>query len=421
MEQYKNQIYKEAHADYAGRYLFTGFRTDTPLLFDKTSLKQQEANKTIYTITEQLSFSNVTSKTYVKGGARYTKAGTTGDAYAQNAASTATANRLQLSYTNLDEGPNRTDNVGGTDYTRTTGIQSITFKNPSDSTQTITLPDGGASGYTLTTKSLSAVTQGECYSPKTAKEIIFIPETGELVFGSEAYAMAQKNSDYSVTYTKSEFKEDDIIPQHYFECTTNSFVVDTTATTGYKQETINYRNPETQQIDYEINFSQKLTVNTLAKDAVPTTIATKLDEIIRSINEVYAMDDKISEVEKLIAAETDATERTNLEELKAQLKTEQTLKKSILRESFASGMTMAKGAQDVVNVALSNHGSRYLRLELTESRLKNQKTNFTKLLQDNDTVDLEDSVINYKQAKVIYEASISCASTVISKTLLDYI
>ncbi|MFA9464530.1 MAG: hypothetical protein ACERKN_09605 [Velocimicrobium sp.] len=418
LKQYKDQIYSDANADYAGRYLFTGFRTDTPLLYDKAALTQQEANNTIYTIKENLSFSDVTSKTYVKGGASYAP-GTAGDVYAQNAASTATASRLKLSYTNLDKGPDSTVTQGANNFTRKTGIQSITLTNPSNPADTITVDDTGTSGYTLTTMSLTDGTQGKCYSP-SAKEIIFIPETGELVFGSDAYAIARKNSDYSVAYTKTKFEEDDIMPQHYFECSTSEIVIDS-SNGSYKNETCGYSNPDSQKIDYEINFSQKLTVNTLAKDAVSTTIGTKVDEIVRAVNDVYDIKDKISEVEKLITTETNETELSNLKELKSQLETEQTLKKSILRESFSSGMTMAQEAQDMLNVALANHGSRYKRLQLTESRLKDQKTSFTALLDDNDKVELEDSVINYKQAQVVYDASLSCASTVISKTLLDYL
>lgn len=414
LEQYKEQIFAEANADYAGRYLFTGYRTDTPLLYDQSSLKQQEANKTIYTITENLSFSNVSSKTYVNGGAVYT-AGTAADTYAANAASTGTANRLQLSYTNLDTGAARTDNG----FSRTNGVQSITFTNPSDSSSTITVNADGTLGapYVLKTVSASATPQGACYNPG-AKEIIFVPETGEMVFGSDVYTMAQINSNYSVAYTKSEFKEDDIMPQHYFECTTSSIVA---TGAGYAEETMGYTNPSVQKINYEVNFSQKLTVNTLAKDAVSTTISTKVDEIIRAVNDVYDMADKISEVTKLLAVETNETEIANLTELKAQLETEQTLKKSILREAFSSGMTMTKNAQTTLNVALSNHGSRYQRLELTQGRLEDQKTSFTKLLSSNDKMELEDSVINYKQAQTVYDASLMCASTVITKTLLDYL
>ena len=49
----KNQIYQEGNANYAGRYLFTGFKTNTSLVFDK-----QEKNLE-YKITEEIDASKI--------------------------------------------------------------------------------------------------------------------------------------------------------------------------------------------------------------------------------------------------------------------------------------------------------------------------------------------------------------------------
>ncbi|MEG1741962.1 MAG: hypothetical protein RR237_03685, partial [Acetivibrio sp.] len=196
LNQFKKQIYEQGNSDYAGRYLFTGFRTDEPLLFDNNSLKEQKINNTLYTIKENLSFGSINNKSFVKGGAAYV-AGTPGDDYAKNAPTVESANRLQLSYTNLDKGPDNKVNAGGKDFVRKAGLQEITFTNPLNKAEKITLPDGGASGYTLKTVSSSEGTQGSCYTPGD-KEIIFVPETGELIFGKEAYSMAQKHSDFQV-------------------------------------------------------------------------------------------------------------------------------------------------------------------------------------------------------------------------------
>ena len=52
LKQFSKYIYEQnADADYAGRYLFTGFRTDVPMLFDK------EETGTTYTITENIDIS----------------------------------------------------------------------------------------------------------------------------------------------------------------------------------------------------------------------------------------------------------------------------------------------------------------------------------------------------------------------------
>lgn len=417
LKQYKEQVYDLANVDYAGRYVFTGYRTDTALLFDKKSIAAQKNNNTVYTITENLNFSNISGKSYIKGGASYA-AGTSGDDYKKDSPDMKTANRLQLSYSGLDEEDTTVTLPNGQTFTQTKGIQGITFTDPK--TGAVLDP----ASYTITTKSLNdQAVQGDAYTADP-DEIVFIPETGELIFGTNIYASAQQYSDISVEYTKSEFEAGDIMPEHYFECKTDSVVVNT-ASTGpgdlYKSQTIKYSNPKVQEIEYEINFSTKLQVNTLAKDAFSTTTGTKIDEIIRAVNDVFDMDDKIKEIDKLILAETNKEEIENLEVLKEQLETEKSLKQTVLENAFSSGMTTAKDAEAVINEATADHGSRYLRLTLTQERLKSQKTDFQEILDNNDGVDLEDSIINFEQAKVIYQASLSCTSTIITKTLLDYL
>ncbi len=64
LEQLKalgDEVYSTGDADYAGRYVFTGYRTDTSLSFDK------EYN-TKYEITEQLDNSSITQLTKVNTG-----------------------------------------------------------------------------------------------------------------------------------------------------------------------------------------------------------------------------------------------------------------------------------------------------------------------------------------------------------------
>ena len=54
------QIYQEGNSDYAGRYVFTGFKTDTSLTFDN------DCNHLKYTITEHLPATDIALHTYVE-------------------------------------------------------------------------------------------------------------------------------------------------------------------------------------------------------------------------------------------------------------------------------------------------------------------------------------------------------------------
>lgn len=61
------------------------------------------------------------------------------------------------------------------------------------------------------------------------------------------------------------------------------------------------------------------------------------------------------------------------------------------------------------------------RLNLTKSRLTEQKTNFTKLKSENEDIDLEEVVISYTAAELVYNASLTAASKVVQQTLLDFL
>lgn len=59
-----------------------------------------------------------------------------------------------------------------------------------------------------------------------------------------------------------------------------------------------FADPSDQNINYEVNFSQTLTVNTQAKDAFDTEIYRCLDYIERVIGDVTDDENRIADVEK---------------------------------------------------------------------------------------------------------------------------
>ena len=77
--------------------------------------------------------------------------------------------------------------------------------------------------------------------------------------------------------------------------------------------------------------------------------------------------------------------------------------------------------QESIDIALADIGNRMVRLNLTKSRLQDQKTNFTDLKSANEDVELEEVVINYASAQLVYNASLTAASKVVRQTLLDFI
>ena len=79
LKEFAGYIYEQnANADYAGRYLFTGFRTDEPMLF-KTA-----QTDTTYTIQEDIDINNINKYQYVYGEAEFSESSTADD-YANQA------------------------------------------------------------------------------------------------------------------------------------------------------------------------------------------------------------------------------------------------------------------------------------------------------------------------------------------------
>ena len=186
LKQYCEFIYEQnANMDYAGRYLFTGYRTDVPLLFEEDS-----ANVT-YTMTEELKINNIQKYNYVYGQPEYDDSKSASD-YANEASEYLETHRIQLSYNNCDE----------RDVT-------VTYTDASGKSQTIT----------AVTKSIADnKTFNEQYHPAD-DEIYFVPETGELVFGDGVYDSIRAGSDLEVQYSKTNFEKNDIRPEHYFSQT----------------------------------------------------------------------------------------------------------------------------------------------------------------------------------------------------------
>ena len=110
-----------------------------------------------------------------------------------------------------------------------------------------------------------------------------------------------------------------------------------------------------------------------------------------------------------------------LNDILSVLNTELDLKDGIMRQAYAKALTAMSNEEDRVNVATADIGTRYNRLELTESRLSTQQTEFTDLLSQNEDADLVDTVVNYNAMQTVYNASLSSAAKVVQNTLLDFL
>ena len=157
LQAYKERIYSEANADYAGRTLFSGYRTDSDVTFrtDETDAR--------YEISETLSATDITSASYIVNKTKMNTTSldtVTNDELPQD----VTVSRIRLSYAQLENA----DDITSIEYKKTADITAtrvvennnptvqidgggkITIENNSDGTTGVTITDGSVTNtYTL--------------------------------------------------------------------------------------------------------------------------------------------------------------------------------------------------------------------------------------------------------------------------------
>lgn len=388
LKGYVDGIFSDnANGTFSDRYVFTGYRTDTPLLFmeDTTNLE--------YKIKEQFDSTDITAVKVVTGGAEY-EDGKDAAYYAGKSPVESKVYRIALAYDNCSD----------------TKITGDTATDPVAAIQ-LKAADGSTISYAADTNVVKSTDAG-AYTPAAGK-INYSYDTGELIISDSVYDKIQeKGGKLEVTYAKKEFDKGDIRPEMYFECTS----YDT-----HSKRQLQYAEPKDQDIRYEINFNQVEKVNVQARDAIDTDIYRIVDYIESAVKAVNDVENKIADVEKKITNETDESKRTALNKLKEVLEQEKSLRTGVMQEAFSKGITVVDSAQSKVNVSIAALGARDSRMLMTKNRLADEKIDTEQVMSENEDIDIADAYINLTQADNLYQASLSSTAKILGNSLLNYI
>ncbi|MBQ6090029.1 MAG: flagellar hook-associated protein FlgL [Lachnospiraceae bacterium] len=403
LQELKSQVYQEGNANYAGRYLFTGYKTNTPLVFG------DECHTEHYTITETITSDQVEIGKRIVDTCPYKEFDLENyDSFdTETRPNEVTVYRLRLSY----------DNVRSVEDNA-----SFTLKIPSKLEDgTYELDDDGNRIYTdeFSENDMISLTSTDpsAYKPEP-DEIHFLADTGEIILGSEVYDKF-RNSDFEVTYEKQDFEKNELRPEHYFDCVRRDLSIEDE---DEREEKAIKFTAEDQKIAFEINFNQQMAINIQGREAFRHSLGRTVDDIVQAISDVDRVKDEIEEVKLAMKDDTLTDEQVaKLNDILSVLNTELDLKDGIMRQAYAKALTAMSNEEDRVNVATADIGTRYNRLELTESRLSTQQTEFTDLLSQNEDADLVDTVVNYNAMQTVYNASLSSAAKVVQNTLLDFL
>lgn len=399
-----DEVYSTGDADYAGRYVFTGYRTDTPLSF-------QEATEKKYSITEQLDKDDIDQVTFITTKA--TNGGVTSDVMDMTSNNYQSIDvdkediqqvdvyRFHLAYGSCDDTP------AALEY----GVKQADGTYP---TIPVTVVHDIDSPY----EAAAAAATGA----------IFVPETGELLLSKDAYDTLMKTKDdpttadvnegeIRITYEKSSWVKGDLRPEHYFYCTSDPGDPDKECV--YNENYLDV-NTERQDIEYDVGFNQTIRVNSTADECFKHSIGREVEDLVNAMQDVLDTEKIVSDLSNLLKEATGA----DAEEIQKKLDVAQKvldLKKGKTQKMFEHGISLMQGHLDEANLSLTNIGTRSKKLELIENRMQSQKTTFEELKSENEDIDIAEVIINLSSAKLTYEAALMATGKVAQTSLLQYI
>lgn len=438
LKSLRDEVYATGDADYAGRYVFTGYRTETSLKFT------EDSSDTTYRITEQLTADDLKVGTHVstsfttqvqdtdesgnpkvdtEGNPVYKKKdmdltnmqeGTQADYkdVVENDISTHEYFRIRLSYSDCEEG-----------Y-----IPTISYGF-----------DANGNEKTIDSNKMEEAKSTDIPSPydkmeNCADKVIYLSDTGELLIGKDVYTALSElvddpltenvnEGEIRVTYQKSSFAKGDLRPEHYFYCETPGAdkdfdVVDDNIIYNPKYLT---HNAEKQVIEYDVGFNQRLQVNTTADECFDPAIGREIDDVVRVLENTNQIENVVTTLESMLSKATDSDKKKELQQQLDAANKAYTYAKENLQKIFESGISVMQGFLDRVNVAVTNCGARGSRLELIESRLSSQQTTFETLKSDNEDADLSEVAVQLTSAELTYEAALKATGKIMQTNLMDFI
>lgn len=408
LQALREQVYKEGNADNGGRTIFTGFKTSSQLTFE-------EDEGITYDITEKMSFQDIEEKRYyynkveLPNNEEEVKQGVEKADMPQE----ITNFRMRLSYDGITGTDGSTNDW--TDVTDATDIKLMMETEENGEKKSVPLTYTAADG-TETQVNVRTRAYGEWQTQDQfavdPDEVLFIPETGELIFGKNvSEGLKGAKAEFSVSYSKTGFKEGEIRPEHYFDCTKHT----DTGSIDYKKEN--------QEIAYTVSYNQTLVVNTQASDVFNASMGRDIDELTDTVKAAIAAHDKVKKLEEMKLQEQYSS--PEMQELLGQwleaAETEAAYMDDNMQKHYEKAVGDFQGYLNDISLAATDVGSKGDRLKLTKNRVSNQQTAVEKLKSTNEDRELSDIIIDYTAAYTAYQASLLASSKANQQTLLNYL
>ena len=392
MASLTDEFYSSGNVDYAGRYVFSGYRTDTTITFTAEQIKEMGEHPVRYDIEENLGYEDISTVSYTNYE----------DLTDEQKISNHTLYRFRLAY-------DGTDGTAADGVTPTLALKDKNGVNKAGNNPTMQTFDNAEEAY-------KAVAEGNL---KPGVVAAYIPSTGEIVF-SEAYYKAnyEDGDQITVNYSKSDWQEGDINPVHYFKCV---------ETTDYndpaKAKSVNYNfTQEDQSIYYDVGFNQQIQVNTTADEIFHHAVRRDIEDFNHFMTQLKDGEKKIADIEEEMSLTEEGTAAyTALEKKLEAANKAYTYVRDNIQTKFENQITKYQQYMDDSNIAITNNATRGSRLDLISDRLMNQKTTFKELQSNNEDIDVTEVAVELSSADLTYQAALMATSKIMQTNLMNYI
>ena len=380
------QVYSEGNAEYAGKSVFTGYRTSDTLTF------QKDEPETTYEITQNFDYRNLEEKRYYTGDVQIPEAITENTVPCDTKISENSFERVRLAY----NGDVTIDNF------------QVSYVDDNGNTQTVT-----TNLTTYETEKAWEAAKGERVVGDD--EVIFIEETGEFIFGKNiANTISDNKADIQVDYTKKGFANGEAKPYYYYDCRD---ITDDDA-----RHHVSYTK-EDQDINYTTASNTVTTINTQADMIFDTEIQRDVIELVNVVQRSIDANTKVTKLKTMMneAQYQDEESQAMLQSYLDAAQKEADFADDNMQKTYEHYITRFDGYMESVNIAIIDVGSKQNSLSLTKVRVENQQTTIEELKSNNEDRDISDIIIDYYASYNAYTSSLTAAGKLNESNLLKYI
>ena len=438
LESLQKQLYAEGNADYANRTVFTGYRTDSNLTFT------EDEEKTKYRINQSLSIEKyMEEKRYYSGNVVIPTTeeevlAPSQDPDDPDSGYTAISDidrsnyyRLRLAYEDVDSINSISATYANPEDPAVTGFK-FTFTEDEtthvfDDTAAPTVEPADCPYSLSVYESEKDWAAADADGKKVVgdNEIVFIRETGELIFGNTvAASLKSQEATIDAQYDKTGFDNGQLRPEYYYNCTK---LIDETGAALTKNNTYTKFDENGNTIHFDIEYTiaanQTIAINTEASDVFDSSLQRDLGEMINSIQRTIDAYDKLDTVKNML----DETQYASDEDQKWLKEWEAACQKEFdyffddMQKLFNTELGKIDQYYAKISLAITDLGCKEQSLSLTKVRVGDQRETVQQLQTENDDVDLSQIIIDYTAAYTAYQASLTAAGKLGDSTLLNYI